>query len=171
MRVGSLANRKNNMLITDINSPERESYARVADLRRLANKRGEPLPEEDAACETLLIKAMDYLAGLNWQGERTTASQPLAWPRSGVIFDGYLLPKECIPSQVLQAQCRLALVAQAIDLTPSFSGGREVIQESVSGAVSVTYASGSASSPHFSWLPGLLRGLLISSRQIQLVRG
>ncbi|WP_342221045.1 DnaT-like ssDNA-binding protein [Candidatus Fukatsuia endosymbiont of Tuberolachnus salignus] len=159
------------MLITDISSPERESYASVADLRQLASKRGDPLPTEDAACESLLIKAMDYLAGLNWQGKRTTASQPLAWPRSGVIFDGYLLPENIIPSQLLQVQCRLALTAQAIDLTPSFSGGKEVVQESIAGAVSVTYASGSASSPHFSWLPGLLRGLLISSRQSQLVRG
>ncbi|WP_339057322.1 DnaT-like ssDNA-binding protein [Candidatus Regiella endosymbiont of Tuberolachnus salignus] len=159
------------MLITDIHSPERESYASVADLRQLASKRGEPLPTEDIACEALLIKAMDYLAGLHWQGKRTIASQPLAWPRSGVIVEGDLLPQNSLPSQLIQAQCRLALAAQQMDLTPAFAGGKDVVQESIAGAVSVTYAAGSpALSPHFSGLKGLLRGLLVSSSQIPLVR-
>ncbi|SUP84863.1 DnaT-like ssDNA-binding protein [Yersinia wautersii] len=160
------------MLVTDPDSPDFESYASVDDLRVLATSRGYEVPADDSACKKLLLQGMDYLAGLIWKGSRSVAEQPLFWPRSGVVVDGHLLPKDVIPKQVIQAQCRLAIEAQVIDLSPAFAGGGEVTQETVVGAVSVSYAEGSgASAPSFTWLNGLLRGMITSTNQVRVVRG
>lgn len=160
------------MLVTDTGSPDFESYASVADLRDLADRRGYELPVEDAECERLLLQAMDYLAGMKWKGTRTRPEQPQAWPRTCVVVDGATLPGSTIPKQLIQAQCRLAIEAQETDLQPSFTGGAEVLQEALSGAVSVTYAQGSrAAAPSFTWLGGLLRGMVTASGQISVVRG
>lgn len=160
------------MLVTDSSSPNFDSYASVEDLRTFAISRNYEIPDSDIACEHLLMQAMDYLAGLHWKGSRTVKEQLLAWPRAGVIVDGYVLPKYIIPKQVIQAQCRLAIEAQEIDLCPSFAGGGEVTHESVTGAVSVSYAERtSKSAPSFAWLNGLLRGMIVGANQISLVRG
>ncbi|KER01521.1 hypothetical protein LGZ99_20505 [Photorhabdus temperata] len=160
------------MLVTDSSSPNFNSYASVEDLRTFATSRNYEIPDNDTACEHLLMQAMDYLAGLRWKGSRTVKDQLLAWPREGVIVDGYLLPKDIIPRQVIQVQCRLAIEAQEIDLTPSFAGGGEVTQETIVGAVNVSYAERtSATSPRFTWLNGLLRGMIVGANQISLVRG
>ncbi|PRD13979.1 hypothetical protein CQW29_18410 [Pantoea coffeiphila] len=160
------------MLITDPLSLHMDSYASVAVLRDLAGARGYDIPADDDECERLLIQAMDYLAGLKWKGQRGSASQPNAWPRSGVEVDGFTLSPHTIPVQLIQAQCRLAIEAQNTDLQPATSGGAEVLQESVSGAVSITYAEGtSRDPPSFPWLSGLLRGMVAGFGQVSLVRG
>ena len=160
------------MLITDPTAPDFNSYASVADARDFATTRGYSLPDDDSECETLLMQAMDYLAGLSWRGGRSSPEQALPWPRSGVIVDGGLLASDKIPLQLIQAQCRLAVEAQETDLSPSFNGGAEVVQEAVSGAVSVSYAPGTSSAtPTFPWLTGLLRGLVGAMNQVRVVRG
>lgn len=160
------------MLITDPDSPDFESYASIADMRKLALMRGYAVPEDVAECEQLLVQAMDYLEALKWKGTRSVPSQPLAWPRSCVVVDGYAMPRKSIPKQLIQAQCRLAVEAQETDLQPSFSGGGQVTQETVTGAVSVSYAEGSSTdAPSFTWLNGLLRGMVTNSSQVQVVRG
>ncbi|WP_024561697.1 DnaT-like ssDNA-binding protein [Franconibacter pulveris 601] len=160
------------MLITDPASPDFNSYASAADLQAFAAARGYAIPDDAAERENLLVQAMDYLAGINWRGCRTNSSQPQAWPRSGVKADGVELPDSAIPRQLVQAQCRLAIEAQEIELMPSFDAGGEVVQESVSGAVSVSYAPGtSRSAASFPWLSNMLRGLAVSSGQVRLVRG
>ncbi|WP_312268056.1 DnaT-like ssDNA-binding protein [Pseudescherichia sp.] len=160
------------MLITDPASPEFDSYASVSDLQAFATARGYEVPADAAECENLLVQAMDYLAGIDWRGYRTDPAQPQAWPRRGVTADGVSLPDTTIPRQLVQAQCRLAIEAQEIELMPSFDAGGEVVQESVSGAVSVTYAQGSSrSAASFPWLNNMLRGLVGSSNQVRLVRG
>ncbi|PKE30962.1 hypothetical protein CWS43_09785 [Rahnella sp. AA] len=153
------------MIITDPTSPEFNSYTNVADLKNFASARGNSLPEDDEEIETLLIQAMDYLEGLTWRGKPEEATQPLAWPRTGINLNGSAVVG--IPLKVIQAQCRLAIEAQTVDLSPTFSGGGEVTQETVVGAVSVSYAEGSSTSaPYFSWLSGLLRGLTGASSSV-----
>ncbi|HEJ7118805.1 DnaT-like ssDNA-binding protein [Serratia sp. SM29] len=160
------------MLITDPTSPDFNSYASVDDARAFAVGRGYQLPDDDHECETLLVQAMDYLAGQSWRGSRSSPVQALPWPRSGVIVDGVLLASDKIPRQIIQAQCHLAVEAQETDLTPSFNGGAEVVQEAVSGAVSVSYAPGTSNSaPTFPWLSGLLRGFVGAMNQVRVVRG
>lgn len=160
------------MLVADPHSPDFNSYASVADLRAFAEGRGYSIPADDGECGQLLMQAMDYLEGKTWRGQRSSASQLLSWPRTGVRFDGVDLPHDVIPQRLIDAQCRLAVESQEIDLTPSVAGGGAVIAESVQGAVSVQYEPGTnKASPSFPWFYSSLRGLVVGGNQVRMERG
>ena len=139
------------------------TYASEAELSAYASAR-----EIDIAGtpSTLLTKAIDYLATLEdrWQGERTSPTQPLAWPRTGVYVYGTALADDAIPQSLKDAQCRLALDADAgVALLPTVSAGSKgsVIEETVFGAVSVKYAEGANNTqPVFTAAMGLLKPLM-----------
>ena len=124
------------MIITDITSPAMNSYAGERDLKAFAEMRDITLPEKIAP---LLIRAMDYLEGLDWAGRPGKPNQPLAWPRGGIILDGYELPAGEVPRQVVTAQCMLAVEAMDGDLLGS-TREAAVKSERVEGAVTTTYA-------------------------------
>ncbi|ELY5928676.1 DnaT-like ssDNA-binding protein [Cronobacter turicensis] len=124
------------MINTDTTSPDFNSYASESDLMAFAKARDIALPEKAAP---LLIRAMDYLEGLSWYGRRASATQPLAWPREDIFIDGYELPGDEIPRAVINAQCMLAVEAIEGDLLASVREA-PVKSESVSGAISTTYA-------------------------------
>lgn len=160
------------MLVTDPLSPDFNSYASVDNLRSFAAGRGYAVPADDGECGQLLMQAMDFLEGKSWRGQRSDAVQPLSWPRSGVRLDGIDLPDDTIPQRLVDAQCRLAIESQVIDLTPSVAGGGAVIAESVQGAVTVQYEPGTnKASPSFPWFYSSLRGLVVGGNQIRIERG
>lgn len=119
------------------------SYQTVADLRAYAGLRGESVPEADADCEVLLIKAMDAMQALPFKGERVSKDQPLPWPRKHVIVEGFPYPETELPRQLGQAQCALAIEAQTVDLLPTtpVNAKGPVTSERIEGAVTVTYAN------------------------------
>lgn len=137
------------------------TYASEAELSAYASAR-----EIDIAGtpSTLLTKAIDYLATLEdrWQGERTSPTQPLAWPRTGVYVYGTALADDAIPQSLKDAQIRLALEADSgVALMPTVPvGGRgSVIKEKVD-VVEVSYDSGyNNSQPIFTAVTGLLKPL------------
>ena len=138
------------------------TYASEAELSAYASAR-----EIDIAGtpSTLLTKAMDYLATLEyrWQGSRASASQPLAWPRTGVYVYGTALADDAIPQSLKDAQIRLALEADAgVALLPTVSAGSKgsVIEETVD-VVTVKYAEGANNTqPVFTAAMGLLKPLM-----------
>ena len=120
------------------------SYATLAELRSYASVRGATVPVADADCEVLMIKAMDYLADQKYVGERVSIDQVLDWPRYGAYVENFPISSTGIPRQLVQAQCALAIEAQANDLLPTLTPANirgPVTGEAVSGAVSVTYAN------------------------------
>ena len=137
------------------------TYASEAELSAYASAR-----EIDIAGtpSTLLTKAMDYLATLEdrWQGARTSASQPLAWPRTGVYVYGTALADDAIPQSLKDAQIRLALEADSgVALMPTVGVGStgSVIEETVD-VVTVKYAEGyNNTQPIFTAVTGLLKPL------------
>ncbi|MEB7890979.1 hypothetical protein NGK36_17045 [Hafnia alvei] len=149
------------MLVTDPTSPDFNSYASADDLAKYAEGRDLELPEKT---EPLLIKAMDYLTGLNWQGQRTNDEQPLAWPRSNVVFDGRLYPKDKIPRELVTAQCMLAIEAKEGDLLAS---NREaaIKRERIEGAIDTTYAiaDGESFKPSYPAVDSMLREFTTST--------
>jgi len=160
------------MLVADPHSSDFNTYASIVDLRTFATGRGYTIPADDAECGKLLMQAMDYLEGKSWRGQRSDPSQPLSWPRSGVRFDGVDLPGDAIPQRLVDAQCRLAIESQEIDLTPSVAGGGAVTMERVEGAVTVQYEPGTnKSTPSFPWFFSSLRGLVVGGNQIRIERG
>ena len=160
------------MINADPHSSDFNSYASVGDLRAFAAGRGYTIPAEDGECSQMLMQAMDFLEGKAWRGQRSVAAQPLSWPRSGVRFDGVNLPDDAIPQRLIDAQCRLAIESQEIDLTPSVAGGGAVTMERVEGAVTVQYEPGTnKASPSFPWFYSSLRGLVVGGNQIRIERG
>lgn len=110
------------------------SYASVAEARAYASARGLSLPAVDADLEKLLVKAADFIESLEdrFQGTRTQASQPLAFPRALVfLFDATEeIGDDVIPTILKNAQSQLAFDGQENDLQPT-GAGREVIREKV----------------------------------------
>ncbi|MCW2095329.1 UNVERIFIED_ORG: hypothetical protein M2382_001848 [Enterobacter sp. BIGb0239] len=124
------------MINTDITNDGANSYASEEDLLSFAGLRGIVLPEKFSP---LLIKAMDYLEGLEWVGSKAKPRQPLAWPRLNVVLDGHDLPPDELPQEVITAQCMLAVEAIDGDLLAS-TREAAVKTERVEGAVTMTYA-------------------------------
>lgn len=94
------------------------------------------LAKKDAA----LIKAADYLNGLNWRGRRVDGGRVMAWPRVDVVtVDGYSVAENSVPDAVKAANCYLAgLVYGGTDLAPVLERGGRVKTETVS-SLSTTY--------------------------------
>lgn len=86
------------------------SYATEAELQAYADARGVTL---SGVLEQLLIKAMDYLESLSYKGMKTSSTQPLQWPRSGAVVDGYSVASDEIPTRLVQGQLATALAIDA----------------------------------------------------------
>lgn len=150
------------------------SYVSLADARAYAASRGLTLPADDAAAETLLSRAMDYLelevAG-PFQGEQTFLGEGgLRWPRRNVRLYGADLSVNAIPKLIIQAQCQLAIELQSVDPLRSTSG--EVVQSRKFDAISTTYATSKAG-PRLPTMPKvdfLLRPLLRNAGRITVGR-
>lgn len=143
-------------------TPGTDTYANEAELTAYAAARGITVTGSQSVILTL---AMDYLATLEdqWQGVRTSASQPLAWPRTGVYVYGTALADDAIPQSLKDAQCRLALDSYAgIALLPTVGAGAtgSIIEKTVD-VVTVKYAEGANNTqPVFTAAMGLLKPLM-----------
>ena len=120
-----------------------ESYVSATDFKAYAAKRGITVPADDAACEVLLIKAMDYLAGYEdrWRGRRVTAAQALAWPRKGVVLNGFPWASDAIPAQLKAGQCELAVAAQTVNLMPTVDPSDANIKRDKTGPLETEFFS------------------------------
>lgn len=117
-----------------------ESYATAADLVSYAAKYGRTIPATEAEQEALLRRAADAMNVLSWKGKKTSASQALAFPRTGVEVDGEIKPSTLIPRQIQYGQMALAVEIHADDIDPPGQRQGAVIRERVEGAVDVQYA-------------------------------
>ena len=90
---------------------------------------------DNGAKEAALIKAADYLNGLNWVGKKSKADSPrvMAWPRIGATdIDGWPIAEGVIPYAVKAANAFLARLAlTGTDLQPVLERGGRVQSESV----------------------------------------
>ena len=143
------------------------TYASVAALRGYAALRGITLPVDDASCEILLIKAMDYLSGVTgWQGVKANPDNPLDFPRTGVVVDGVTLLSTAIPSTLITAQIALAIEAIKTDLQPNQmpTDKGAIIEASAQTGTHVKYAAPVAGNartkPFFAKVDALLSKLL-----------
>jgi len=121
-----------------------DTYVSITDLAAYAVNYGATLPTTDAGKETLLRKAMDYLARYTekWKGTRVDDAQSLDWPRSGVYVDGVLRAEDEIPRELFYAQLSLAVAAIGTTLLPVQAAGEKgpVTRETVD-VITVQYAN------------------------------
>jgi len=119
------------------------SFVTVEEARAFAEFRGATLPATDPSVEVLLVKAGDYLLGLEhfFQGYRSTGTQRLPFPRADVYLPGgYSVPLNHIPALLKEAQIQLAIEGVSRDIRPT-GDGREVIREKV-GPLETEYTAG-----------------------------
>lgn len=127
----------------------------------------------DSAKQAALIRAMQYLNGLSWQGLPVVYNQPLAWPRCYVnLPSGDYWPQGEIPKQVKDAQCEIALrwlIGE--DLTPDMDPGGQIIRERIEGAMEIEYAPGGSNGKRVQSAERLLIPFLYSmGANISMVR-
>lgn len=118
------------------------SYVSVADARVYAANRGTELPLDDNEVAAMLIRATDYLEAqeCRYQGKRTSPTQALAWPRTGVFLNCDEVPSNVIPKSLIAAQTQLAMAINAgFDLQPNISPQDYVTREKV-GPIETEYA-------------------------------
>lgn len=131
------------------------SYVTEAELTAYAVARGVTISGDP---EELLIKAMDYIEGLEFIGVKYQYDQPLQWPRAYVMLDSYWIDQDEIPQLLKDAQCESAITIDA-DIDPLANIDR-VKQSTTVGVVSVTYATGSSATTIVRKLSNKLRKLL-----------
>jgi hypothetical protein len=121
-----------------------QTYASVADLRAYAALRAIALPEDETACEVLLVAAMDRMEAErdSYQGDRVLPTQALSLPRYGMCVDGWNIPGNEIPRNAVYAQCAFACEAQSLDLLPTTPANASgpISQETV-GPITTVYAN------------------------------
>lgn len=117
-----------------------ESYATAAELVSYAAKYGRTIPATEAEQEALLRRAADAMNVMSWKGKKTSASQALAFPRTGVEVDGEIKPSTLIPRQIQYGQMALAAEIHADDIDPPSKRTGATIRKRVEGAVDVQYA-------------------------------
>lgn len=115
-----------------------DSYVTEAELSSYATARGITISGDT---EELLIKAMDFLEGLNFKGIQVRHDQALQWPRTGVYVDSYLVDTDEIPNELKIAQKEIALaIDRNLDPLEDFD---RVYKSATVGAVSVEYSDSS----------------------------
>lgn len=101
-------------------------------------------PLLDAEKEAALRMAARYLDSKSYTGTRYTATQALAWPRYGGMFDReFQMAVTDIPTCLKRAQCEAAIRAAQGTLTADVSGGF-IIEETV-GKITKRYSDYSKS--------------------------
>jgi hypothetical protein len=116
-----------------------DSYVNEAALTAYATARGITLT---ADATVLLIKAMDYLETLNWQGEKTTGSQSLQWPRNWVYIDNALIDNATVPADIQSAQMATAIsIDQGVDPLADVGPAQKRVKADV---VEVEYQDGAS---------------------------
>lgn len=131
------------MLIIEDGSivPGADSYISLDDARAMAANYGVVLPEDDTKAEVALRNGAIYIGLFEAQmcGSRVSASQSLAYPRSGTAINGFPVSNTTIPAQLKMAQIQAAATYGAGTSVRSNTDGRSVQTERVEGAVTVTY--------------------------------
>lgn len=102
-------------------------YVEETDFTAYATARGITLAKTEAVTLTL---ALDYIEAQTYKGAKTDESQELAFPRDGSTE---------IPQGIKNAQMEAALIYDRGE-DPLGSIGQRVTQETVVGAVSVSYS-------------------------------
>lgn len=116
-----------------------------------------------AQMEEALRRATDYIEQtyrLRWLGLRTSSTQALSWPRSGVYVEGYALVSDAIPIALVNACAEMALKAAAGELLPDLAQG--VVREKVD-ALEIEYDKYSSQSPRYTAIDRLLAPFLSGS--------
>src|SRR5690606_12200193 len=101
---------------------------------------------DEADRERALVDATTTIDARRFSGYRASDTQALAWPRSGVAYDGVAVSDSAIPVFVRNATCEQALARLTGAVTSDPTGLEQFSSLSV-GPVSLTMTPGTAPAP------------------------
>jgi hypothetical protein len=170
------------------------SFISLADFKVFCDNRGRvyggtPAVYADEVIKAALVRAGDYLNGLQWRGRKTAQANPMCWPRCddqiyavtgfenittsiGVVDkDGFIISTSTVPAQVVSAQCEAAwALLTGVDLQPNLERGGGIKREKID-VIETEYFSGASPLTRITAIEQLLSGLLRSSISVEMVRG
>jgi len=117
------------------------TYITLAEFKAWADDRGISYGTDDAVNKQI-YRAMDYFERLQFIGNKANENQPLQWPRTEALIDGYYADATEIPPQVKIAVYEAVLVEAAGD-SELETQDRRTIREKV-GDIEVQYAENSS---------------------------
>lgn len=117
------------------------SYITLEQYRTWANQRGFVSEESDAVLKRHILRAMDYFEQLLFIGNKANENQPLQWPRTEALIDGYYADATEIPSQVKRALYE-AVKVEADGNSQLLTQDRRTSRERI-GDIEVVYADNS----------------------------
>lgn len=127
----------------------------------------------DAPKEAAILRAMAWLEVRPWKGRKTAYTNPLQWPRADVVDrDGYLVPSDEVPQQVVSALCEAALVefTESGALAPTLERGGMVASETVD-VISTSYFPGAPAQTQYHAVTQYLGDLVRGGGSVRLERG
>jgi len=117
------------------------SYVTLAEFKAWADDRNISYSDSDDTLEGQLLRAMDYFERLQFIGNKANENQPLQWPRTEALIDGYYADATEIPKEVKIALYE-ATVVQAAGNSELENQTRKTLRERV-GDIEVEYAENS----------------------------
>lgn len=117
------------------------SYVTLAEFKAWADARDITYSADDDALEATILRAMDYLERLFFIGNKANENQPLQWPRTEALIDGYYADATEIPKEVKTALYE-ATVVEAAGYSELENQSRKTLRERV-GDIEVQYADNS----------------------------
>lgn len=116
------------------------TYVTVAEFKAWADDRGITYGD-DAAISADIYRAMDYFERLQFIGNKANENQPLQWPRTEALIDGYYADATEIPAPVKLAIYE-AIVVEAAGNSELNVQDRKTLREKI-GDIEVVYADNS----------------------------
>ena len=149
------------------------SYVSLIDARTILAAYGQDLNTDDTIAEQELLSAARYIESFrnSFKGIKSTREQTMQWPRRNAYIDGYLIPTDEIPVELVNAQAFAAYEVSAGNNLQPTDDGRKIASEKVD-VLEVSYFESSATSSTqiYKVVMDELKGLLQSSNSIPLVR-
>ncbi|SNS00249.1 hypothetical protein SAMN04488503_2284 [Humidesulfovibrio mexicanus] len=154
--------------------PNANTYADLATVTAYHAARGNSgwlASSEDA--EPAILRAMNYIESRPWKGQKTAYSNPLCWPRTGVVDrEQFDVPADTVPAGVISALCEAALreLVKPGCLAPDLERGGRILSDSIAG-VSTSYEQGAPAGTTFASITNALAGLVKGSACVEIGRG
>ena len=168
---------------TGVGLANSESYASVAELKTYWDNFGLSYAAfSDTQLEQHLRKGTRYMVQkyrLRWKGVRTSSTQALDWPRSGVATEPgalgygglYVVDPNTVPTDIKNACIIMANKSSAgVDL---FADGTQKAVEETIGPITVKYEQGSSQRVQYDSVSALLAPYLssVGGVSVSLVKG
>lgn len=142
------------------------SYVTADEYRSWANARGIDV-EANSLLEKSILRAMDYFEQLHFIGNKANENQPLQWPRTEALIDGYYADATEIPVQVKVALYE-AIKVEIDGFSELNNEDRRTIRERI-GDIEVQYASNSEVRTVTPALTRALKKILFPATQVSRI--